>query len=54
MKSYLVPKKPWEAGVVYILKLPVTMECHQYLLVAIDHLSGFSILVPIIKCKNSN
>ncbi len=41
--SYPTPLKPWDT----LVKLPTSSEDHQYLLVAIDHFSRYSILVPL-------
>ena len=47
IKSYPVPTEPWETLAIDLLQLPLTTEGHKYLLVAIDHFSRFSILVPL-------
>ncbi len=39
--------EPWHTLAVDLLKLPTTEEGHTYLLVAINHFSRFSILVPL-------
>ncbi len=48
LKSHPIPREPWEAIVIGLLKLPMTTEGHNYLLVAIDHFSRFSISVALI------
>ena len=45
--NYPVPKAPWETLAIDLLKLPLTENQYQYLLVCIDHFSRFSILVPL-------
>ncbi len=47
IKSYPIPNEPWETVAIDLLTLPVTTEGHKYLLVAIDHFSRFSVLVPL-------
>ncbi len=47
MQSYRIPTEPWHTLAVDLLKLPTTEEGHTYLLVAIDHFSRFSFLVPL-------
>ncbi len=42
LKTYPIPREPWEAIVINLLKLPVTTDGHKYLLVAIDHFSQFT------------
>ncbi len=44
---YPIPNEPWETVAIDLLTLPLTTEGHRYLLVAIDHFSRFSILVPL-------
>ncbi len=48
LKSCPILREPWETIANDLLKLPMTTEGHNYLLVAIDHFSRFSILVPLI------
>lgn len=48
IKSYPIPLEPWDTIAIDLLKLPQTTEGHKYLLVAIDHFSRFSVLVPIV------
>ncbi len=45
--SYPTPLEPWDTLAIDLLKLPTSSEDHQYLLVAIDHFSRYSILVPL-------
>ncbi len=45
--SYPTPLEPWDTLAIDLLKLPPSSEGHQYLLVAIDHFSRYSILVPL-------
>ncbi len=49
IQSYPIPNEPWETIVVDLLTLPMTTKGHRYLLVAINHFSRFSILVPLKK-----
>ncbi len=44
---YPTPLEPGDTLAIYLLKLPTSGEGHQYLLVAIDHFSRYSILVPL-------
>ncbi len=44
---YPTPLEPWDTLAIGHLKLPTSSEGHQYLLVAIDHFSRYSILVPL-------
>ncbi len=45
--SYHTPLEPCDTLAIDPLKLPTSSEGHQYLLVAIDHFSRYSILVPL-------
>ena len=45
--AYPIPHAPWDSLSVDILKLPLTENGFQYLLVFIDSFSRFSILVPL-------
>ena len=45
--SYPVPRAPWDAVAIDILKLPLTESGNEYLLVIMDHFSRFCILVPL-------
>ncbi len=47
LKCYRIPRELWETVAIDLLKLPMTTEGRNYLLVAIDHFSRFSILVPL-------
>ncbi len=47
VQSYLIPNELWETIVIGLLQLPLTTEGNGYRLVANDHLSRFSILVPL-------
>ncbi len=47
IQSYPIPNDPWETVAIDLLNLPMTTEGPRYLLVAIDHFSRFSILVPL-------
>lgn len=53
IKSYSVSQKPRETVAIDFLKLPVTTEGRQFLWVAIDNFSRFSILIPL-KMKTQN
>ncbi len=46
IQSYPIPTEPWDTIAIDLLTLPLTTEGHKYLLLAIDHLSRFSILIP--------
>ena len=48
MLSYPVPSAPWDTLVIDLLKLPLTDLGNQYMFVAIDQFSRFSILVPLL------
>ncbi len=45
--AYPIPHAPWDSLSVDILKLPLTENGFQYLLVCIDSFSRYSILVPL-------
>ena len=45
--AYPIPHAPWDSLSVDILKLPLTENGFQYLLVCIDSFSRFTILVPL-------
>ena len=45
--NYPIPKAPWETLAIDLLKLPLTENQFQYLMVCIDHFSRFCILVPL-------
>ncbi len=45
--SYPTPLGSCDTLAIDLLKLPTSSESHQYLLVAIDHFSRYSILVPL-------
>ncbi len=45
--SYPIPLEPWDTLAIDLLKLPMATEGHQYLLVATDHFSCYSILIPL-------
>ncbi len=45
--SYPTPLEPWDTLATDLLKLPTSSEGHQYFLVAVDHFSRHSILVPL-------
>ncbi len=45
--SYPIPQEPWATVAIDLLKLPLTPAGHQYLLLAIDQFSRFSVLVPL-------
>lgn len=45
--TYPVPAQPWDNVAIDLLKLPCTDNVNQYLFVAIDNFSRFSVLVPI-------
>ncbi len=45
--SYPTPLEPWDTLAIDLLKLPTSSEGNQYLLVAIDHFSCYSILVSL-------
>ncbi len=45
--SYPTPLEPWDTLAIDLLKFPTSNEAQQYLLVAIDHFSRYSILVPL-------
>ncbi len=45
--SYPTPSEPSDTLAVDLMKRPTSSEGHQYLLVAIDHFSRYSILVPL-------
>ncbi len=47
IQSYSIPTEPWDTIVIDLLTLPLTTEGHKYLLVAIDHISRFSIIIPL-------
>ncbi len=47
IQSFPIPTEPRHTLAVDLLKLPTTEEGHTYLLVAIDHFSRYSILVPL-------
>ncbi len=47
MQSYPVPNEPWDTVAIDLLTLPLTTDGHRYLLVAIDHFSRLSVLVPL-------
>ncbi len=47
IQSYSIPNDPWDTVAIDLLTLPLTTDGHKYLLVAIDHFSRFSILVPL-------
>ncbi len=50
--SYPTPVEPWGTLGIDLLKLPMTTEGHQYVLVAIDHFSRYSILI-LLKNKTA-
>ncbi len=45
--SYLTPLQPWDTLAIDLLKLHMTTEGHQYLSVATDHFSRYSLLIPL-------
>ena len=45
--SYPIPHAPWDSLSIDVLKLPLTENGHQYLLVCVDSFSRYSILVPL-------
>ena len=45
--AYPIPHAPWDSISVDILKLPLTDNGYQYLLVCVDSFSRFTILVPL-------
>ncbi len=45
--SYPTPLEPWDTLAIDLLKLSTSSGGHHYLLVAIDHFSRYSILVPL-------
>ncbi len=45
--SYPTPLEPWDTLSKDLLNFPTSSEGNQYLLVAIDHVSRYSILVPL-------
>ncbi len=45
--SYPTPLEPWDTSANGLLKFPMTNEGHQYFLVATDHFSHYSILIPL-------
>ena len=45
--TYPTPTEPWETLAIDLLKLPLTENGYQYLLVCIDHFSRFSVLIPL-------
>ena len=45
--AYPIPHAPWDSVSVDVLKLPITENGYQYLVVFIDSFSRFSILVPL-------
>ena len=45
--AYPIPHAPWDSISVDILKLPLTENGYQYLLVCVDSFSRFTILVPL-------
>ena len=47
MLNYAVLAQPWDLVVIDLLTLPLTENGNIYLLVAVDHFSKFSILVPL-------
>ncbi len=47
IQSYPIPSEPWDTIAIDLLKLPLTIEGHKYLLVTIDHFSRFCILVSL-------
>ncbi len=50
--NYPTPLEPWDTLAIDLLKLPMTTECHQYLLMANDHFSHYSILI-LLKNKTA-
>ncbi len=51
--NYPTQQEPWDTLSIDLLKQPTFCEVHQYMLVAIDHISRYSILVPF-KEKTAN
>ncbi len=47
VQSYPIPSEPWDTVAIDLLTLPLTTDGHMHLLVAIDHFSRFSVLVPL-------
>ncbi len=47
MLNYPTPAGPWDAIAIDLLKLSITQNGNQYLFVANDHFSRFSVLVPL-------
>ncbi len=47
IQSYPVPTAPWNTVAIVLLTLPLITDGHKYLLVAINHFSRFSVLVPL-------
>ena len=45
--AYPIPHAPWDSLSIDVLKLPLTENGHQYLLVCVDSFSRFTILVPL-------
>lgn len=47
--SHPVPQEAWDIVEIDLLKLPLTSESLQYRLLAIDHFSRISVIVPLKK-----
>ncbi len=47
IQRYPTTTEPWNTIAIDLLTLPLTTEGHKYLLVANDHFSRFSILIPL-------
>ena len=45
--AYPIPHAPWDSVSIDVLKLPLTENGYQYLLVCVDSFSRFTILVPL-------
>ncbi len=45
--SYPSPIEPWDTLAIDLLKLPMTIDGHQHLLVATDHFSRYSTPIPL-------